>query len=72
MHAALRMRDELGRLQVAWAARGWPRIDIRCGVHTATVFVAGAHMPAHGTASQFQCGRRWTIGASSAVKKTVR
>ena len=39
MHAALRMRDELGRLQVAWAARGWPRVDIRCGVHTATVFV---------------------------------
>ena len=43
--AALAMRSSLARLRAQWAARGWPKVDVRCGLHTATVFVGNIGAP---------------------------
>lgn len=43
--AALRMQERLLELRPAWRARGWPDIDVRMGINSASVFVGNLGAP---------------------------
>jgi adenylate cyclase len=45
VHVALSMNEELRLLASTWKLRGYPPVNIRCGIHTATVFVGNIGSP---------------------------
>ena len=70
VRSAVEMHEWLVTQQPLWAARGFPPLEIRCGVHTASVWVGNLGSPERESSPRSLWGaRRKTRNVSSGVPK---